>query len=141
MSATISAPAAPIYDDLDLDMCRVVMNWSSILRDEAWSGRRAPLLLGALGSELYRHVILEIDEHAIAEMVCRLLTAVLEGFGETEIDIAAAAFYAISERAAWRGAAMRLLPDGRPLSSPIERRLAALARSRHPDIPEWLSGP
>jgi hypothetical protein len=84
----------------------------------------------------------------IAFGLSRMLTAVFENLGETEIDcLEAAAFYALSSHEAWRKAAVEWLQPFRRTwwadwikARPKYRRFARMTLKIHRDVPSWLAG-
>jgi hypothetical protein len=84
----------------------------------------------------------------VAFGLSRMLTAVLENLGETEIDcLEAAAFYALSSHEAWRKAAIDWLQPFRRTwwadwikARPKYRRFARMTLKIHRDAPSWLAG-
>ena len=110
------------------------------MRAHPWPAR-ASLPLEALEVELHRCVLLDMPYEALAAGNEAMIKAVLKKLGETKIaEHFAAMFYALSAHGPWREVALRVLLPGSPPLSDVYQRVAALVRTRHPEIPLWLAG-
>lgn len=144
---TIPADHEPgMTNDHGVSMRDCADQWATLVSDrEEWTGR-ARVLLDTMEGQ--RAAVAGAPDSITGFALGSMLTAALENLGEKEVEcLEAAAFYMLTHHDGWRDAGRRWLSPFRDTwfrdwrdARPEYRRISALVRLVHDDVPAWAHG-